>query len=149
MNDEKAGPFTLARLPQFTGIDYVCLPQRLRSLLDSHRAHIDSITADPDAATWHRVAAPMEAMADELQRFFSPIAHLHNVDDDEATRRPYKACISLISEYTSELAQHALLFRCYERIQASQEFEAFDQAQKKVITNALRDFRLGGVALPA
>ena len=149
MNDEKAGPFTLARLPRFAGMDYASFPQRLRSLLDSHRGRIDSLTADPDAATWHRVAAPMEALADELQRFFSPIAHFHNVVDDEVMREPYKACVSLISEYTSELAQHALLFRCYERIQANPDFEAFDLAQKKVITNALRDFHLGGVALPA
>ena len=149
MKDDEASVLTLARLPQFESIEYDTLEARLTALLEVHRTRIDAITSGPDTADWQQIVAPMEAMADELHRFFSPISHLHNVADEQAMREPYKACLTLISEYNSELAQNERLFRAYERLHASAEFEHYDNAQKKVVLNALRDFRLGGIDLPA
>ena len=149
MKDDEASVFTLARLPQFEAIEYDTLDGRLSALLEVHRTRIDAITTGPDTTDWQHVVAPMEAMADELHRFFSPVSHLHNVADEQAMREPYKACVTLISAYSSELAQNEHLFRAYERLRTSAEFEQYDNAQKKVVLNALRDFRLGGVDLPA
>src|SRR6185436_12069817 len=49
----------------------------------------------------------------------------------------------------TELSQSEALFRKYKALRASADFSAFKQAQRKVIDNELRDFRLGGVELPA
>ncbi len=149
MTDIDATAYTLAQLPKFHSIDYTTLAERLTALLDQHRARIGEITSTSDLADWQQVAAPIEAMADELHRFFSPVSHLHNVADDENMREPYKACVALISEYSSEIAQNEQLFRAYKSIRASAEFEHYDNAKKKVVLNALRDFRLGGVDLTA
>lgn len=148
MNTSDAPDWTLARLPRFSGIDYARLPDDLDALIAQHRERIAAITADPETARWETVVEPMEAMGDELHRFFSPVSHLHNVADDDALREPYNACIERISAWGSELAQHPGLFRCYETIRASGDFERFDAARRAVIEHALRDFRLGGVALP-
>ena len=148
MEDDHDATFTLTRLPQFASLEFDTLEDRLETLLAQHRARIGGITADPQIAGWQQVAEPMETMADELHRFFSPVSHLHNVADEDAIREPYKACIALISEYGSELAQNKSLFQAYEQLHSSTEFNQYNNAQKKVIANALRDFRLGGVDLP-
>ncbi len=139
---------TLARLPDFKAIDPTTLVADLETLLGAHRARLATITADPANASWQSVVEPMDAMADELKRTFSPVSHLHHVADSEALREPYNACIALLSEYGSELAQNAELCRCYQHIHDSAEFHNFEPARRKVIENALRDFRLGGVQLP-
>lgn len=149
MTSSDAPAWTLARLPRFSGLDYASLPAQLDALIASHRARVDELTRDPEAASWDTVVAPMEVLGDELHRFFSPVSHLHNVADEDALREPYNACVEALSAWGSELAQHAGLFRCYEAIRASEAFEGFDAARRAVIEHALRDFRLGGVDLPA
>ena len=47
----------------------------------------------------------------------------------------------------SHVGQHAGLFAAYQQLSASDEFSQLNTAQQKVITNALRDFKLSGIAL--
>ncbi len=140
---------TLSRLPRFNHIDYLTLEERLCALLDSHRTRVAQFTAKPEHATWSTIIEPMEAMADELHQLFGPVSHLHNVADNEALRASYKRCIALVSEYGSELAQHAGLFQCYGALREAPAYLDYPPAEQKLIDNALRDFRLGGVALDA
>ncbi|MGE0485174.1 MAG: M3 family metallopeptidase [Gammaproteobacteria bacterium] len=149
MKTTAASRHTLEHLPAFSDIDPPTLVASLTRLLDEHRARVDAITADPAGASWDSVVAPMEAMSDELQRLFGPVSHLHNVADSDALRGPYNECIGLISAYSSELAQHPGLHACYRHIRDSAAYAGFDPARRRVIDNALRDFHLGGVDLPA
>jgi len=149
MQNDDAVKFTRARLPQFNSIDFTTLEQRLRALLEGHRAHISRLSADQAAENWQHIADPLETLADELQRFFSPIGHLHSVANDESLRRSYKTCVALIAEYRGEIVQNRQLVAAYERLRSSAEFELYDNAKRRVVLNALRDARLGGVSLPA
>ncbi|MGR5543183.1 oligopeptidase A, partial [Vibrio campbellii] len=47
------------------------------------------------------------------------------------------------------VGQHKGLFEAYKAIKASDEFAKLAQAQKKTITDSLRDFELSGIGLPA
>ena len=87
-------------------------------------------------------------MADELHRFFGPVSHLHNVADNEALRAVYSECVSRVSAFGAELEQNAALCAAYQRLRAHPAFAEVDNARRKLIDNALRDFRLGGVDLP-
>lgn len=147
MQDSADVNATLARLPRFLEIDPTKLVEQLKSLLETQGEQIRGLSSNCDEARFETVVEPMEAMADELHRFFSPISHLHNVADSEALREPYKACVGLISEFSSDLDQNEQLYRCYERIAAAKDFAEFPAARRKLVENALRDFRLGGVAL--
>lgn len=53
----------------------------------------------------------------------------------------------MLSEYSTFVGQHKGLFNGYQALQASDEFAQLDAAQQKVITNALRDFKLSGIDL--
>ncbi|MEQ8492842.1 MAG: M3 family metallopeptidase [Gammaproteobacteria bacterium] len=148
MKQTPAAAHTLARLPRFSELDPSGLDTRVNALLDEHRARLVELTATPETATWDSVMAPLEAMDDALQQLFGPFSHLHGVADSAALRAVYDECLAAITTYSSELAQHTGLATCYRHVRDSTEYAALPPARRKVIDNALRDFRLGGVDLP-
>ena len=139
--------YTLTRLPHFADIEVSTLIARLDALLAQQRARIASLSAT-DSSDWDVIVPPMEHMADELHRFFGPVSHLHNVADSEALRAVYTECLSRVSSFGAELEQNASLCAAYQRLRGQASFASFDNAQRKLVDNALRDFRLGGVDLP-
>jgi oligopeptidase A len=56
--------------------------------------------------------------------------------------------VPLLTEYSSELGQNAALQAAYAHVLKT-EADSLDAAQRKLLENALRDFRLAGVDLPA
>ena len=86
-------------------------------------------------------------MGERLDRMWSPVSHLNAVVNSDALRAAYNEGLPRISEFYTELAQDERLYRAYKMIASSPEFEGLSQAQKKIIENALRDFRLAGVEL--
>jgi len=138
---------TLTRLPHFAGIDVSTVVARLDALLAAQRSRLAALTST-DASEWDAIVTPMEEMADELHRFFGPVSHLHNVADNEALRAVYTECVSRVSAFAAELEQNAGLCAAYQRLRAQPGFPQFDNARRRLVDNALRDFRLGGVDLP-
>ncbi|CAM5182896.1 oligopeptidase A [Alishewanella longhuensis] len=55
----------------------------------------------------------------------------------------------LLSDFSTWLGQHEGLYQKYLQLHNSSEFASLSSAQQKVITNALRDFKLSGIGLPA
>src|SRR5207237_10909774 len=54
-----------------------------------------------------------------------------------------------ITQYYTEISQHQGLYEKYKAFRGSREFETLAPAQKRIIENELRDFRLGGAELSA
>ena len=75
--------------------------------------------------------------------------HLHAVLDSPPLREAYNASLPKITQFWTELGQNQRLFEKYRVLNASAEFAQFPPARKKLVANALRDFRLGGAELPA
>jgi len=138
---------TLARLPDFTAIKPADIVAQFKRLLAEQRSKIRGLARHPEQCTFESLVPALEALADELHRFYSPISHLHNVADTAELREPYKECVALIAEFASELDQDAALFACYTHIAAQDDFPLRDEVERRVVNNALRDFRLGGIAL--
>jgi oligopeptidase A len=82
-----------------------------------------------------------------LARAWSPIGHLNSVLNGEELRAAYNACLPLLTSYHTELAQNAALCAAYQRI-LDREGPQLVPEQRKLLENALRDFRLAGVSLP-
>ena len=88
---------------------------------------------------------PLEEQDDRLSRVWSPVGHLNGVMNSDALRAAYNACLPKLSAYGTEVGQNADLFRGYQAVAAQ---EHLDQAQRKLLSNALRDFHLSGIDLP-
>jgi oligopeptidase A len=134
-------------LPRFDAI----LPEHVRpaitQLLAEHRARVALIEAEP-SPSFRTVVEPLEELRHALGRVWSPVGHLNAVVNSEPLRAAYNACLPLLSEYQTDLAQSEPLYRAYAQI-AESEAASLDRVQQEVIEHALRDFRLAGVGLDA
>jgi oligopeptidase A len=68
------------------------------------------------------------------------------VNSDEL-RQAYNACLPKLSDYATEMGQNTDLYQAFKQIADGDEYTQLSPAQRKVIDNALRDFKLDGVAL--
>jgi len=135
-------------LPPFSRIEAGHVEPAIRALIARNRARIDELLAATDTYTWEGLPAVLEALDDDLTRAWSPVSHLNSVRNADALRSAYNACLPLLSEYSSWLGQHEGLYRAYRQIADGAEFTGLDEARRKAVARALRDFHLAGVALP-
>jgi len=134
-------------LPAFSRIRPAHVEPAIRAVLDESRARIEQILAAAETPRWDNLVMPLEAVDHRLARTWAPVGHLNAVQNTEALRGAYNACLPLLSDYSSELGQHEGLFLAFERVLA-EEGEQLTAGQRKILQDALRDFRLAGVALP-
>jgi oligopeptidase A len=132
-------------LPPFPLIRPEHVEPAVRELLASSRAHIARIESE-SSPSFANVVEPLQEMQHRLARTWSPVSHLNAVVNSDALRESYNACLPLLSDYQTDLAQSEPLFRAYSLI-AERERERLDEIQRHVVEHALRDFRLAGVAL--
>ncbi len=135
-------------LPPFDRILPEHAEPAITQVLADNRAAIERLTKETGASDWDNFIRPIETLDDRLHRAFAPVGHLNSVTNTKEWRDAYNSCLPLISEYSTELGQHQGLFNAYTAIQQSDAFSGLEPAQQKVINNALRDFRLSGIALP-
>jgi oligopeptidase A len=138
---------TDAPLPAFGAIEAAHVEPAIRQLLDDNRAEIAGLLAT-GANRWDTLVVPLERMHHRLAKAWSPVGHLNGVMNSDELRAAYNACLPLLTAYHTELGQNAELCAAYQGI-ADREGAALGAEQRKVVENALRDFRLAGVSLPA
>jgi oligopeptidase A len=134
-------------LPAFSSIRIANVEPVLRELLDAHRAQLAALLLQP-GSSWDSLVMPLEEMHHRLARTWSPVGHMNGVVNSDELRAAYNACLPLLTAWHTELAQNERLYRAYETILAN-EGARLSAGQRKLLQNALRDFRLAGVALPA
>ncbi|MFV8820065.1 oligopeptidase A [Haliea sp. E17] len=134
-------------LPPFSAIDVAHIEPAIRELIERNKRAIEALLAAGDF-TWSGLVEPIEELDDELSKAFSPVSHLNAVCNSDALREAYNACLPLLSAYATWMGQHEGLYQAYQALRDSAG-ESLNAAQLKSLDNALRDFRLAGVALPA
>ena len=130
-------------LPEFTLIDTTNFASRLSELLAQNTNKIAAILKNNMSFTWDNLMCPMDDMDDELDRLWSPLAHLHAVMNSPALRQCYEACLSQLSAYESAVGHNQALYDAIKSLDKN----ALDKTQRKIIDDTLRDFKLSGVAL--
>ena len=137
----------IKKMPQFTSINTAHIHDDLAALLKSNSDAIDQLLTQHEF-TWANLMAPIEELDDKLSKFWSPIGHLNGVLNTDDLRDAYESCLPLLSDYGTKLAHNKKYYNAIQSIADSAEYKNLDDAQKKIITNSLRDFKLSGVSLP-
>ena len=135
-------------LPAFSSIQVEHIEPALDQLLAKNRQRIADLL-DHEQAVGKSFLAAMEQWGDELEQLWSPISHLYGVKNSAALRDAYNACLPKLTEYATEMGQNAVLYRAYSQLAESDVYGQLNEAEKKAVDNALRDFKLSGVALEA
>lgn len=121
----------------------------IEALLAEARTVIAEVLRSAETPDWQSLVARLEEAEDRISKAWSPVSHLNAVVNSPAWREAYNACLPLLSAYYTELGQNSALCDAYKRLAAGPAYKALDTAQRKVIDNTLRDFRLSGVDLAA
>ncbi len=135
----------LDSLPAFGRIEASHARPALEQVLAENRRRLLELTAQP-SPTFASLVIPMEELSYRLSRAWSPIGHLNAVANSTAMREAYNECVPLLTAYSSELGQNTALQAGYAYV-LQHEGGQLDSSQRKVVENALRDFRLAGVDL--
>ncbi|MFO7549834.1 MAG: oligopeptidase A [Haliea sp.] len=135
-------------LPPFSAIRPEHVVPAVSSLIERNKRRIEELLATPGPHSWDSLLQPIEDMEDELAQCWSPVGHLNGVLNSEALREAYNACLPLLSEYTTWMGQHTALYEAYRDLAQRSDFDDLPQDRRQAVNNALRDFRLAGVALP-
>ena len=133
-------------LPRFAEIEPGHVAPAIDELLAQGRAAIQSVTGA--APTWEAFVAPLEDANEKIGRAWGQVSHLHAVMDSPALREAYNANLPKITQYWTELGQNEALFAKYKDLKSSKAFSSLSNARKKIVDNAIRDFRLSGAELP-
>ncbi len=134
--------------PRFALIRPEHVKPALDAVLEQNRRELEAMLASIKDYAWDNFAQPIEDMKERLSRMWSPVSHLNGVMNNDALRAVYNENLPRLSEYFTELAQDERLYAGYKAIATAAGFAQLTQAQKKIISNTLRDFRLAGAELP-
>ncbi|MCP4991321.1 MAG: oligopeptidase A [Colwellia sp.] len=138
---------TPSELPAFSQIKPDQVKPAVEQAIDNCKKVIEQVLANNDDFTWANLVMPIDEADDVLSKLWSPVSHMNSVVSSDELRDAYESCLPLLSEYGTFVGQHEGLYQAYLSIKNNSQFEQLDTAQQKVITNALRDFKLSGIAL--
>jgi len=135
-------------LPRFSDFRPELVTPAVDQLLAENRALIERIAGPDVPPTWRDFVQPLEDANEHLHRAWGVVGHLNAVMNSPELREAYNSNLPKVTQYYTELGQHPGLHARFKALRAGREFEALSRAQKKIIENELRDFRLGGADLP-
>ena len=135
-------------LPAFDQIKPEHAEAALDAVLARNREELKALLEKNSVPTWESFIEPLEDMSDRVSRAWGPVQHLFGVNSTAEWRKAFNACLPKLTEYGLELSQSQPLYRAYKALADSAAFKTYSLTRQKVINDALRDFKLSGIALP-
>ncbi len=130
-------------LPAFAEIRPEHVEPAVKAVLAEARERVDQLgRVDSVTFDW---ALELERINDTVHRVWGPVTHLNSVLSSPELRAAYNECLPLITEFGTELAQNRELHSHF--VDLEQRVDESARIERQLITHALRDFRLAGVAL--
>lgn len=158
MSQSAAQPQTLATsnnpllsftdLPPFSQIKPEQVKPAVEAAITQSRHAVERVLAAGNIS-WQTLVEQLEHDSEQLGRLWSPVSHLNSVLNSPELREAYESCLPLLSDFSTWLGQHEGLYQAYVQLQQAAEFAGLTPAQQKVVSNALRDFKLSGIGLSA
>ena len=127
-------------------------PQHVTPALDEVLADAEAALAravGPEVpATFDALSAVLDVAVERLRRVWGAVCHLQGVADTPELRAAHAANLPRVTDFHTRLASDARLYAKYKAVAASPEATStMSPARRKVLADALRDFRLGGAEL--
>ena len=148
MNTDLNPLLDFSDLPRFDAVKPAHVTPAISALLDENRAIVTRLEAPEEKVSWDNFVEPLDNATEKLGRAWSVVGHLNAVVDTPELRAAYNENLPKVTEFWTGLAQNLALFEKYKALKASNEYASLSPARKKIIENAIRDFRLGGAELP-
>lgn len=132
-------------LPHFDTISFEHVAPAIDQLLVDAEAAVKAAEV-VDPVTWTTFVTPLDG-TERLGRAWNQVSHLQAVANTPELRQAYNANLPKLTRFGSAIGQNQALFAQYRLLMETPEYNSYSDARKKVVENALRDFRLGGAEL--
>jgi len=137
----------IKHLPQFTKIKVSDIEPTITGIIQNNSEKLNQLLKSEVSQDWHQLITELESMDNLLSRIWSPVSHLNSVMNTDELRQAHDNCLPKLSAYSTEQSQNNDLYHAYENVKQSKVFSKLDDANQKIINNALLKFKLNGVAL--
>ena len=134
-------------LPAFDEIRADHVVAAVDQVLAQARSQVADLLHTPPPRGWDSFVARIEDINERISKVWSPIGHLHSVADTPELRTAHQRCLSMLSEYATDMGQNTEMYQGYLDILNSADFGQLTRPQRAVVEHAIREFRLSGVAL--
>jgi len=134
-------------LPRFDAIKPEHVTPAIEGLIAEANAIVAQLEAPIDNVTWDTLA-PLDEASERLGRAWGVIGHLNHVMDTPELRAVYNENQPKVVEFSTSIGQNEALFAKYKALRDGPAYEGLSPTRKRIVENALRDFRLGGAELP-
>jgi oligopeptidase A len=135
-------------LPQFDQVRPEHVTPAITQLLDEARTLIDTLGQSTEKPGWDNFARPLEDMEERISRAWSQVSHMNSVVNTPELREAYNENLPVLTAFYADISQNEALYAKFRALRADPSFDTLSAAQRKIIDNELRDFRLGGAELP-
>jgi oligopeptidase A len=135
-------------LPHFDLVRPEHVTPAIDQLLGEGRCLLEQLVADVTDPTWEGFARPLEDFEERLSRAWSQVSHMNSVVNSPELREAYNANLPKLTAFYADLSQNEALYAKFKQVRSSDAFLQLTVAQRKIVENELRDFRLGGAELP-
>ena len=136
-------------LPRFDTFAPAYVTPAIDVLLTKAREVVQTLAAPAATISWENFVEPLENATEKLGRAWGVVSHLNAVMDTPELRATYNENQPKVTEFWTELGQNLALFDKYKALKANASYADLSATRKKIIDNAIRDFRLGGAELSA
>lgn len=144
---EKSSITQTSNLPLFSQIQAHEIVPAVEQAIADNKALIEEKLNTLETYTWDNFVNVLDEADDHLSKLWSPVSHMNAVVSNDELRQAHDACLPLFAEYGTFIGQHEGLYKAYLSIANSEAFAQLKTEQQKVINDALRDFKLAGIAL--
>ncbi len=134
-------------LPRFDTFKPEFVTTAIDALLEKNRSVVAQLASATTPVSWAGFVEPLEEATEQLGRAWGIVGHLNSVVDTPELRAVYNENQPKVTEFWTELSQNIALFEKYKLLKHGSEYAGYSAARKKIVDNALRDFRLGGAEL--
>ena len=117
-------------------------------VLETTRRRIDDLGAG-SGGSYGEVVGELDALAEEVERTWSPVSHLHTVDATPEMREAYAAALPAITRFSSRLHHHEALYRRLRDFASSPAGRSLSGLRRRHLHRTLRGFRRAGADLPS
>ncbi|KAA8731664.1 M3 family metallopeptidase [Acinetobacter qingfengensis] len=135
-------------LPQFSQIKIEDLKHNIQQLLQQGQQLLQQVQASENFAEALATIDAFDDFENQFSEQFGVLSHLNAVMNTPELREVYQSLLPEISDFYTQIGQSEALYQNYQFVADQTQFQTLRPALQSAIRQAIKDFKLSGVALP-
>lgn len=134
------------QLPKFKQIKVETIEKELLSLLGDCQKNLTQIEEEAQP-TWDSLVKPLEDIQIKIHNTWSPVSHLHSVQNSPELREVYGKLIDPMTSFYLRMEQSQKIYEKLVAIKNGPEFAKLDDTRKRILEKRLLHAKLSGIDL--